>query len=485
MLQAQQILQGRYQLHRQLGHNAGRQTWLAKDLNAPSPEASLNAAPVIVKLLAFSPQMQWEELKLFEREAQILKQLNHVRIPQYRDYFSIDKEMGAGLHWFALVHDYIPGFSLQQILDRGKHFTESQVRSIATGILEILIYLHELNPPVLHRDIKPSNLILGKDKQIYLVDFGAVQDPVAAEGVTFTVVGSAGYAPLEQFWGRAVPASDLYAAGATLIHLLTGTAPADLPQNNLRIQFRDRVSVNPTFISWIETLTQPDLTRRFSTASQALEALTTGKSLYLPLPRIPQPVGSTVKRIPQPVGSTVKMSKSSTHLYIQIPKHKLSIFEFILIFNKLIGILAIILFQLLLGLFAFLGLIFIFRFIEYNLFLSIVMLISTCYMSIPWININREIWNSLFEAKQEIADLLEQKSINFLQGKVKINIKWRIFSYQRKFVKMYKISDIKDIRVIPSQGMILETENEQYSLAKHLSESELVWLVQEIKNWIS
>jgi Serine/threonine protein kinase len=91
--------------------------------------------------------------------------------------------------------------------------------------------LHELSPPVLHRDIKPSNLILDDSEQIYLVDFGAVQAQASVTGVTFTVVGTSGYAPLEQFWGRgAVAASDLYALGATLIHLLTNTYPADLPQ---------------------------------------------------------------------------------------------------------------------------------------------------------------------------------------------------------------------------------------------------------------
>jgi len=126
--------------------------------------------------------------------------------------------------------------------------TEKQVRELATDILKILIYLHELSPPVLHRDIKPSNLIWGEDKQIYLVDFGAVQAQAAVTGVTFTVVGTSGYAPLEQFWGRAVPSSDLYALGATLIHLLTGTAPADLPQKDSRIQFSDRISLAPSFV---------------------------------------------------------------------------------------------------------------------------------------------------------------------------------------------------------------------------------------------
>lgn len=147
----------RYQLQKQLGNNAGRQTWLAIDLEASPAEL------VIVKLLAFSPQMQWDEFKLFEREAQVLQQLNHSRIPRYRDYFSLDRHIGEGLCWFGLVQECIPGASLRQLLDEGKRFTETQVRKIARDILEILIYLHELNPPVLHRDIKPSNLIYTED----------------------------------------------------------------------------------------------------------------------------------------------------------------------------------------------------------------------------------------------------------------------------------------------------------------------------------
>jgi serine/threonine protein kinase len=177
------------------------------------------------------------------------------------------------LPWFGLVQDYIPGDSLQQLLKKGKRFTEAGVKEIAIQLLEILIYLHQLSPAVLHRDIKPSNIIWGKNRQVYLVDFGAVQEKAKAEGATFTVVGTGGYAPPEQLWGRAVPASDLYALGATLIHLLTGTAPADLPQRQMRLQFRDKVSLTPSFAHWIETLTNPDPELRFSNARAALEAL--------------------------------------------------------------------------------------------------------------------------------------------------------------------------------------------------------------------
>jgi serine/threonine protein kinase len=277
MLQAEQILQGRYQLQKQLGNNAGRQTWLAVDLATQARER------VIVKLLPFSPQLHWDDLKLFEREAQVLKHLNHPCIPKYRDYFSTEASNSDELPWFGLVQDYIQGDSLQQLLKKGKRFTQAGVKEIAIQLLEILIYLHQLSPAVLHRDIKPSNIIWGKNRQVYLVDFGAVQEKAKAEGATFTVVGTGGYAPPEQLWGRAVPASDLYALGATLIHLLTGTAPVDLPQRQMRLQFRDKVSLTLSFAHWLETLTHPDPELRFSNARKALEALQASGSPSSPL----------------------------------------------------------------------------------------------------------------------------------------------------------------------------------------------------------
>lgn len=272
MLEAEQILHERYQLKQKLGQNAGRQTWLAEDLGVSPTES------VVVKLLAFGGEVQWDDLKLFEREAQVLKQLNHPRIPKYRDYFHVDERS----LWFGLVQEYIPGLSLREQLNQGKRFSTKQVRKIAVEVLKILEFLHQLNPTVLHRDIKPSNLILGEDERIYLVDFGAVQDRAAREGATFTVVGTYGYAPMEQFGGRAVPASDLYALGATLIHLLTGTAPADLPQRNLRICFNDQVSLNPGIKRWIEKLTEPAPEQRFKSAREALAALESGVALNTP-----------------------------------------------------------------------------------------------------------------------------------------------------------------------------------------------------------
>ena len=272
MLEAGHILNNRYQLKQKIGQNAGRQTWLAEDCQTEPKEQ------VIVKLLAFGGDVQWDNLKLFEREAQVLKQLNHPRIPKYHDYFSIDDRT----LWFGLVQEYIPGKSLKELLSEGKKFTETEVRKIAVQVLKILVYLHQLNPPLLHRDIKPSNLVLSANEYIYLVDFGAVQDKAAAEGVTFTVVGTYGYAPMEQFGGRAVPASDLYALGGTLINLLTGIPPADLPQEDFTIVFSDRTSASRKFVDWVQTLAEPSLKKRFKTATEALEALKTGMVVKVP-----------------------------------------------------------------------------------------------------------------------------------------------------------------------------------------------------------
>jgi serine/threonine protein kinase len=305
MLQTQQILADRYQLQTQLSDRPSRQTWLAVDLAVENSAADRQRA--IVKLLPLSPQIQWEEIKLFEREAQVLKHLNHPQIPQYRDYFQLDTEQAAGLPGFGLVQDYIPGQTLQQMLDRGVRFTEAGTRSLAVQLLEILIYLHELSPPVLHRDIKPSNIIFQPEAsdenlvrgilqgKVFLIDFGSVRDRAVAEGATFTVVGTGGYAPPEQLWGRATPKSDLYALGATLIHLLTGKPPVDLPQKRMRLQFREFAYLTPQFADWLDQLIDPVPERRFSAAHLALEAL---KSDHLANrnPPISSPVSKAIER---------------------------------------------------------------------------------------------------------------------------------------------------------------------------------------------
>jgi serine/threonine protein kinase len=452
MLQPEQILQERYQLQERLGRTApGRQTWLARDLQSNEQ--------VIVKLLAFSPQMQWDELKLFEREAQVLANLNHPRIPRYRNYFSLDRQIGEGLPWFGIVQDYIPGASLQELLEQGKRFSEKQVKNIATQVLDILIYLHSLNPPVLHRDIKPSNLILAEDEQVYLVDFGAVQDKAAFTGVTFTVVGTSGYSPLEQFWGRAVPASDLYALGATLIHLLTGIAPADLPQKDSRIQFSDRITLNPSFVSWIEKLTEIAIERRFSNAKQALQALKSGI-----VQSSPTSDSRTLRKIPKPNGTRIAINKSAERLEIHIPAggiRKIGRYNGLF----LIGVF------LITGFLSFMPGLYLLSLSQngsFNLGLSFGLFFWGIATFFQLAKVCGEQTNICFDRH---LFKLKRQTFNFVYGKQAEDI--------TKIVGVFLISDgyLKEVSI--------RSATRTYQFGGALTEIECVWLAQEIQDWLN
>jgi serine/threonine protein kinase len=297
-----QVLEARYEVQQQLGKNAGRRTLLARDLKTNEL--------VVVKLLSFGSDFEWEHLKLFEREAETLKAISHPAIPRYLNYFELDSPNGKG---FALVQTYVEGKSLSEQLKEGRSFSEVEVKQIAKALLEILIYLHGRQPPVIHRDIKPSNILLTNRSGnsvgvVYLVDFGSVQTLAATEGGTITVVGTYGYMPPEQFGGRTVPASDLYSLGATLIALVTGTHPADLPQTDGQIQFEQAANLSPAFADWLRWMTQPSLDKRLTSATEALQAL------EQPSQRNIAPLV-----IRQPPGSKISLTKNADSLEILIP----------------------------------------------------------------------------------------------------------------------------------------------------------------------
>ncbi|MGG6269448.1 serine/threonine protein kinase [Leptolyngbya sp. AN03gr2] len=260
------LLAERYEIQQQLGNQTGRRTFLALDRQTNSQ--------VIIKVLLLGDDFEWQDLKLFEREAEILKTIDHPAIPRYLDYLELQEPNG-----FALIQTYIEARSLEAHLRSGRTFSETEVETLARSLLAILSYLHNHTSPIIHRDIKPSNILLSDDRTahspgtVYLVDFGSVQTIAAQTGGTITIVGTYGYMPPEQFGGRVSAASDLYSLGATLIYLLTGRHPVELPQENFQIQFRSLINIRPQFADWLEWMTEPALNRRFTSADEALNAL--------------------------------------------------------------------------------------------------------------------------------------------------------------------------------------------------------------------
>lgn len=250
-------LNNRYEIRKELGKAFGRRTFLADDKQ--------EHCPVVIKVITFGNDFEWTNLRLFEREAEVLKSLNHDDIPDYLDYFEIDLPYAKG---YALVQSYVDGRSLQEHLEAGRNFSEADVLEIAQRLLAVLQYLHSQMPPIIHRDLKPSNILLGdrsahSQGKLYLVDFGSVQVPFLNTSGTLTIVGTYGYMPPEQFGGRATPASDLYSLGATLIFLMTGCHPADLPQKNMRIQFETKAKhISLPIRQWLRWLIHPDCNQR-------------------------------------------------------------------------------------------------------------------------------------------------------------------------------------------------------------------------------
>ncbi len=266
------ILADRYQIREQLSRKAGRWTFLARDLQSGNL--------VIIKILRFDPDFQWDDLKLFKREASTLKNLNHPAIPKYLDYFEVDE---ADLRGFALVQTYIEARSLETIVKSGQKFSEVEIIELTDRVLSILTYLHQQHPPVIHRDLKPSNILLSNRSghsigDVYLVDFGSVQTIASKDGGTITIVGSYGYMPLEQFGGQVTTASDLYSLGMTIIYLLTGTHPAELAQVNGRVKFKAEISKR--FDRWVAQMTEPYIDKRFESAQLAQTALADRNGSY-------------------------------------------------------------------------------------------------------------------------------------------------------------------------------------------------------------
>jgi serine/threonine protein kinase len=243
--------------------------------------------PVVIKEVALSGIESWKQLQLFEREAEVLSHIHHPAIPDFLDYFELEQ---AGIMHLYLITEKVPGRNLAEMLAENWLADENFCIRISQQLLPILSYLHAFNPPIIHRDIKPSNL-MWDGQQLYLIDFGGVQGLFNSEGAGgSTVIGTFGYMAPEQYHGRSVPATDLYALGATLIHLLAGRSPAQMPQRNMKVLFRTYVDCSAAFARWLDHLVQPEAQQRLSSAQAALQALPQTKApvhsqAVLPKPR--------------------------------------------------------------------------------------------------------------------------------------------------------------------------------------------------------
>jgi serine/threonine protein kinase len=155
----------------------------------------------------------------FLAEMGVLKSLFHPQIPKILDHFVENRG-------FFFVMEFIEGKDFSSFLNETGRIglSEEKVARIGIEVCRILDYLHTRKPaPVIHKDIKSSNLMERKvDGKIFLIDFGIANAGTMKQGM---MIGTAGYAPPEQYLNQVDSRSDLYALGATLHEISTGKRP--------------------------------------------------------------------------------------------------------------------------------------------------------------------------------------------------------------------------------------------------------------------
>jgi hypothetical protein len=242
------LIDGRYRVMDVLGQGSFARTLACEDLSEEQRR-------VAIKQLRVQGVGDWKPVELFEREAKVLASLRHHGVPEiFRHFEGRDPEGQLCLY---LVMELVDGPSLRHELQAKRTFSDLELTELGLSLLDILDYLHSRRPPVFHRDIKPSNIVLRASGAPVLVDFGGVcQGWRPAEGGS-TVTGTFGYMPAEQLMGQVSAASDLYALGATLLHLITGREPTDFSFESGRLNLPAEATVRPGLRRFVNALLAP------------------------------------------------------------------------------------------------------------------------------------------------------------------------------------------------------------------------------------
>lgn len=241
---------GRYSIVKVLGTGGNATTYKCWDKETESY--------VAVKALSLQTMKSWKQLELFEREARVLEQMNKPSIPRYLGYFEEDYETDKK---FYIVQELADGCSLEELRLKGHTWTDEELFHILEELLDTLLYLSSLRPPIVHRDIKPANIIVEnpndvESSKIMLVDFGGVQAAELKYFNSMTIVGTFDFMAPEQFRGRAGISSDLYGLGATILYLATGRLPNQFPETRMKLDLSS-VTMNGTLKGVVNALLEP------------------------------------------------------------------------------------------------------------------------------------------------------------------------------------------------------------------------------------
>lgn len=259
------VLDGKYEILKEIGQGGMSIVYVAMDNR-------LNKQWAVKELKNDGTQSVEALLKGIEREANILKKVDHPVLPRIVDI--MDKEGTV-----YVVMDYIQGLALDKILKEQGAQPQEKVIEWAKQLASALDYLHSMNPPIIYRDMKPSNVMLQPDGRVKLIDFGTAKEYKVENIADTTALGTRGYAAPEQFGDaqghglyKTDARTDIYCLGATMYHIVTGMNPCEPPY-----EMRPIREWNPGLSSGLENIllkcTQPNPNDRYQSCSELIYAL--------------------------------------------------------------------------------------------------------------------------------------------------------------------------------------------------------------------
>lgn len=215
------VLNGEYEI-REIIHSAGMSNvYMAVDV-------VLNTSWCIKEIRKSEAGRDEIEYHSILQEANIMKKLSHNSIPRI---ITIKPEGDS----IFIVMDYIEGISLKSYVSKNGALNESMTVKIMRQIADVMLYLHSMKNPIFYRDMKPDNIMVKRDNNISLIDFGISVVVSEDNKIIKKNLGTRGYCPKEQS-KRGLPydlRSDIYAMGKTMYFMLTGIDPALVPKDKL------------------------------------------------------------------------------------------------------------------------------------------------------------------------------------------------------------------------------------------------------------
>ncbi|RRR73106.1 MAG: FHA domain-containing protein [Candidatus Viridilinea halotolerans] len=237
-----------------------------------------------------------ESRQLFEREALLLKSLQHPSLPIVLELFEHEGRP-------TMVMEFVAGQTLEdRMRDANAPLLKGDALGYGIQLCRVLHYLHTQHPPIIYRDLKPSNIMVTPEGQLKLIDFGVARTHKQGKAKDTIAMGSAGYAPPEQYGrGQTDARSDIYALGATLLHLLTNLPPVPLQTPHAGSLSKLNPSVDARTEAVIIRAMDLSREQRFSSCAEMEQALLAClDSPYVPPAPRPVAVASPPPVTPQP-----------------------------------------------------------------------------------------------------------------------------------------------------------------------------------------